>query len=236
MKTITRAIFAIVTIFTLTAPMAFAGWPIPHSGQTKCYDDKNEIACPEPGKDYYGQDGNYTELNPRSYTKLGNNGEELPDSATSWIMVRDNVTGLIWEVKQAKDGTKDYENPNDADNKYTWYDSNPATNGGSAGTSGNGTDTEDFINALNLNTENFGGHSDWRLPTIKELASITNLGKSNPAIDAEYFHSTKMSDYWSATANASHTSSAWCVLFSYGSDASYDKSGSRYVRGVRSGQ
>jgi hypothetical protein len=48
-------------------------------------------------------------------------------------MVRDNVTGLIWEVKQDKDGTPDYANPHDADNIYTWYNSNSETNGGDSG-------------------------------------------------------------------------------------------------------
>ncbi len=28
---------------------------------------------------------------------------ELPDSATLWTMVRDNVTGLIWEGRQSRD-------------------------------------------------------------------------------------------------------------------------------------
>jgi hypothetical protein len=40
----------------------------------------------------------------------------LPDSAGSWAMVRDNGTGLIWEIKTNKDGTKNYTNPHDADN------------------------------------------------------------------------------------------------------------------------
>ncbi len=195
-KTIALAVF---TIFTLTS-MAFAGWPIPHSGQTKCYDDQaNEITCPAPGEDYYGQDGNYTNINPRSYTKLDENGNDLPDSAASWVMVRDNVTGLIWEVK-TDDGSV-----HDRDNQYTWYDSDPATNGGDAGTPGNGTDTEDFINELNA--ENLGGHSDWRLPTIKELASIVNMGTIQPAIDAEYFPSTQFS-HWSATTHAHYTNNA----------------------------
>jgi hypothetical protein len=45
-------------------------------------------------------------------------------------MVKDNVTGLIWEMKTSKDAVKNYTDPHDADNTYTWYDSNPATNGG----------------------------------------------------------------------------------------------------------
>jgi len=67
-------------------------------------------------------------------------GNDLPDSATEWVMVRDNLTGLIWEIKQAGDDVQDYSNPHDADNTYTWYDSNPDTNGGYAGTPGGGTE------------------------------------------------------------------------------------------------
>ena len=108
---------------------AFA-WPVPDTGQTKCYTTSGgEIPCPQPGEDLYGQDANYT-INPPSYTKLDSTGDVLPDDATTWVMVRDNVTGLIWEAKQNKDGNLDYSDPNDADNTYTWYDPNPATNGG----------------------------------------------------------------------------------------------------------
>ena len=225
---------AISLILILAISVCAMAWPIPDSGHTKCYDDKKEIPCPNPGEDFYGQDGNYT-INPRSYTKLDAQGKDLPDSAGEWVMVRDNVTGLIWEVKQAKDDIKDYSNPHDADNDYTWYDSNPETNGGDAGTPGDGTDTEDFINALN--SERFGGNSDWRLPTIKELASLANLGRYGSVINSDYFHNTSMSsDYWSATTYASYTSSAWCVHFYLGNGHPNLKSGSRYVRVVRSGQ
>ena len=64
----------------------------------------------------------------------------LDVTAASWVMVRDNVTGLIWETKTSKNGGTNYSDPHDADNKYTWYDSNPATNGGNAGT-GSGANT-----------------------------------------------------------------------------------------------
>jgi hypothetical protein len=132
------------------------------------------ITCPSPGQPFYGQDGNYT-INPPSYTKLDAQGNDLADDAPSWVMVRDNVTRLIWEMK-TDDGSI-----HDKDNKYTWYDSNPTTNGDNAGTPGDGTDTEDFINALNA--ANFGGHSDWRMPTVNELRSIVDYGRSDPAIN-----------------------------------------------------
>ena len=52
------------------------------TGQTQSYTDT------------FGEDSGYT-INPKSYTKLYAQGNDLPDSAVSWVMVRDNVTGLI---------------------------------------------------------------------------------------------------------------------------------------------
>ena len=200
--------------------------PVPDTGQTKCYDVAgNVITCPSPGQALYGQDANYT-INPMSYTKLDG-------------MVKDNVTGLIWEAKTNMDGVQNYNDPHDADNTYTWYDSNPATNGGYAGTPGEGTDTEDFINALN--SAHFGGYSDWRLPTINELDSIVNNdipypGHPGPTINTTYFLNTVSSFYWSSTTYANYTSYAWGVYFDNGGDYGYDKSSGHYVRAVRGGQ
>jgi len=225
--------------FLLIAAYAFAS-PVPDTGQTKCYNSTVEIPCPSPGQSFYGQDGNYT-INPMSYTKLDGNGNTLFNSAESWVMVKDNVTGLIWEMKTNKDGKTDYSNPHDADNTYTWYDSNPATNGGNAGTPGNGTDTEDFIKSLN--DSNFGGYSDWRMPTIKELTYIVNYSISmpGPTIDTGYFPNTQPTRYWSSTANVDQrlASYAWLVDFRLGSeDNDYysNKGSSYYARAVRGGQ
>ncbi len=153
---------------------AFAG-ALPDTGQTKCYNDTAEIPCPAPGEDFYGQDAQYV-TNLRSYTKLDAGGNDLPDSAASWTMVRDNVTGLIWEVK-TDDGSV-----HDKDNTYTWDDAQSV-----------------FI--PELNSANFGGYSDWCLPTIKELASVANLEQSNPTIDTGYFPNSKLSRYWSSSTN-----------------------------------
>lgn len=177
--------------------------PVPDTGQRRNYTAT------------WGEDSDYT-INIPSYTKLDARGNALPDSAdyskTPWAMVMENVTGLIWEVKDSKDGTSDYSNPHDADNTYTWYDSNTATNGGNAGIPGDGTDAEDFIN--DLNAANFGGFSDWRLPTIKELSFIANKGVNNPAIDKAYFPNTVARYYWSSTTYADNTGDDWQVIYS----------------------
>ncbi|MFC1488583.1 DUF1566 domain-containing protein [Thermodesulfobacteriota bacterium] len=216
MKKLSVLIFCFSMTLMLTFSMiAFAGL-IPDTGQTQSYTDT------------FGEDSDYL-INPPSYTKLDANGDDLEDTASSWVMVRDNVTGLIWEVKT------DDSTIHDKDNTYTWYDSNPETNGGYAGTPGDGTDTEDFIS--NLNASSFGGFSDWRLPTVKELASIVKSESYSPAINFNYFPKTVSSLYWPSTTFAGDTHWAWTVdFYDGGIDYSFFKSSSYYVRAVRGGQ
>ncbi|MFO8089260.1 MAG: serpin family protein [Desulfatiglandaceae bacterium] len=225
-------------VFVMVSPAG--SWPVHDTGQTQCfiYDENtetwNEGTCPASGELFYGQDGNYL-VNAPSFTKLDAQGNDLPDSATSWTMVRDNITGLIWEVKQDKDGLKNYLNANDADNTYFWYDSNPETNGGHAGTEKPfGRDTEDFINTLNDNS--FGGHSDWRLPNLKELQTIVHYGRHDTAAFDAYFPDTASWSYWSSTTYAGDASVAWLIFFRDGILTNYYKSGTYYVRAVRGEQ
>ena len=209
-------------------------WPVPDTGQTLCYDDYGSITCPQPSQSFYGQDAQYT-INTPIYTKLAAGGIPLPDNATTWAMVRDEVTGLVWEEKHNKDTVQNYEDPNDADNTYTWYDSYPLTNGGSAGTPGVGTDTEDFRNALNF--ANYGGYADWRMPTAQELQSIVDYGRCIPAINTTYFPNGVGGYYWSSTTYANLTDWAWSVFFRYG-NVTYAslKSSYYHARAVRGGQ
>ncbi|MDX9805221.1 MAG: DUF1566 domain-containing protein [bacterium] len=59
------------------------------TGQTKCYNETEEIPCPNVGQDFYGQDAQYLDkCVPRSYSITGTSPQEI---------VTDNNTGLQWQ-------------------------------------------------------------------------------------------------------------------------------------------
>lgn len=178
---------------------------IPDTGQVTSYTDT------------FGEDSDYL-INPPSYTKLDANGLTLPNSATSWKMVRDNVTKLIWEVKDTSDGVENHLNPHDSDNTYTFEDA-----------------TAVFIAALN--SSNFGGFNDghtWRLPSIKELAYLANSTGSDSCITTTYFPLVKTTDMiWSSTSSVADTTKSLLYSVRYNLPLSYVKTTKHLVWAVR---
>ncbi len=124
--------------------------------------------------------------------------------------VTDNVTGLMWQ-QHTVDGT------------YNWYQA-----AGVYDASYNST-TQDVCGE-----QTTGGHSDWRLPTKKELMGIVDHGVYYPAINSKF--GAQASNYWSSTTCASYSYDAWFVFFNYGDVHHYDKSHGDFVRCVRGGQ
>lgn len=183
-----------------------------------------------------------------SFTKLDTNGRPLIDQRTDyttapWACVRDNITGLTWEVKTDEGGL------HDRDDGYNWYNTDPETNGGTEGFADDDGaichgyapgDASTFCNTqayvARVNAEGWCGASDWRMPTRKELQGIVSYGHAMPAIDRDYFPNTASSYYWSASLSSYYSFCAWNVGFSHGGSYFRTHGNVWQVRLVRSGQ
>ena len=101
---------------------------------------------------------------------------------------------------------------------------------------------ESFEYAKRLNAENYGGYSDWRVPTKDELRTIlTEESFENPKsyIGQTYIKKPLLESmtmewqwFWSATEYNNDSSEAWHVYFNDGYDCYFDKSDEGYVRCV----
>jgi hypothetical protein len=73
----------------------------------------------------------------------------------------------------------------------------------------------------------------WRLPNVKELSSIADKTKSNPAIDSTAFPETVSSWYWSSSPYVALTHYAWGVYFGRGDVEDAYRGDHYHVRLVR---
>lgn len=62
-----------------------------------------------------------------------------------------------------------------------------------------------------VKTINLGGFSDWRLPTTRELFSINNFDKVNPALPTGYFTTTAAEYWWTSEKRADDQGAAWVI-------------------------
>lgn len=156
-----------------------------------------------------------------SFTKLDIDGVELAVGSTQWSCVRDNVTGLVWEVKTDDAGI------HDKGNLYRW--------GGVTHLGSNfGTYFNDWDSLVNgSNSANHCGFDDWRVPNSQELLSIVDNSFSNPSIDINFFPHTNNTSFWSSSPNASNLGDAWVVVFDNGISYGNGRGNFRRVRLVR---
>lgn len=173
------------------------------TGQTNCYNDTVQSVCPTNGQDFYGQDVQYYLLG-----KCNQRSYTLFEIATDEIIV-DDATGLQWqrELPESYSGCTVGE---PAGLRCKW---------------------EEAVNYCE--TLNYGGYEDWRLPSINELASITNYGKNNPSIDLSVFPNIPSWPLWSTSVYYHDSDYAWNVWFEDGVSSANIKTSSYYVKCVR---
>ena len=102
--------------------------------------------------------------------------------------------------------------------------------------------------AVTLNAQNYGGFSDWRVPSLDELGTITIFvldADVARGLDDSYFphnYTTTSSDrgytYWTSTPNAGDSAQAWSQTFESGGATQnrVDKTTLVPMRLVRGGQ
>lgn len=208
------------------------------TGAISCADrHRGNLLCPvegfpnqdaEQGRDAQAAAGELVKLGSGmqgfDFTKLSEFGSILPMQTghyqlngdaidgNNWSCVRDNVTGLIWEIRSQDSDSYRYN-----DSGYRWHDPNPETNGGQEGYtscySGLCT-THQYIEAAN--TEKLCGFDDWRLPTTEELFSITHYGREGTLLDISIFpdiSSSTVQLFWTSDTNTRQPSEAVYVNF-----------------------
>jgi hypothetical protein len=163
---------------------------------------------------------------PTSCNDTGQDGDlrlgVTPGYADNGSTITDNRTGLVWEVL-SNDGSI-----HDRDDKYTWAAA--------------------FSKIDALNSANFAGHNDWRLPNVVELRTLLDMGINQPATRAEFDTNcsgicssaecscTQPDYYWTSTSYDLSPDEAWYVDFYDGYTESTTKSDpDTYVRAVRGG-
>ncbi|MCB1920210.1 MAG: DUF1566 domain-containing protein [Candidatus Competibacteraceae bacterium] len=150
------------------------------------------------------------------------------------------IGNLTWEIKAGRGTLRD------ASNTYTWHNAIPDANGGNAGSLGSSSscfnlsrcNTSEYIRALNDPAVALCGYTDWRMPTLEELASLVNYNYG-PTIDQALFlpdeDRTRSAPYWTATTLDTDNRYAGSINFNSGLEEYYGKSDARHVRAVRSG-
>ncbi len=184
------------------------------------------------------------------FTKVSNSGAVLAPGAVlgagpaNWACTRDNVTGLVWEVK-----VDDAARLRHRDWTYSWFSSAGVNDGGSPGSESGGTcldaarcDTEKYV--ADVNAAGLCGANDWRMPTREELRSIMHYGRPAPAIDPVYFPDTgALHFFWTGASYAGDPgiagdvgvgNAAWTFAADGGSGIGYKTTALR-VRLVRGG-
>ena len=227
------------------------------SGVGECYNNTQRINCESddfPAQDAeLGRDSYANRLDKVGkgnlafdYTKLNQFADEVGDDSSDFTCIRDNVTGLVWEVKSVASGTVPNTSLRDGQNHYFWDVGNTTFTDTSTANltcpDNTSCGVQSYINEVN--DLDFCGGTNWRLPTYTELLGLIDYGKQgqNVLIDNTLFPNMAEKSalghlrYWTSQTAADGTSlsQAYIIDMSDGNDLAYPKENTAYVRLVRS--
>jgi len=94
---------------------------------------------------------------------------------------------------------------------------------------------QEATQAINeVNGRKMGGHSDWRLPNIRELESLVDLTRHSPAVALEIPDIRLQEGYWSSTTSVYEPRYAWVLYIQDGAvGVGYKSQPDFYVSAVR---
>lgn len=183
------------------------------------------------------------------FAKKSAEGKSLDLDAKEWACVQDKSTGLYWEVKTKDGGDRDYRKIyrwgnlkvsnvayGEKVNKFKTKEAHPSVYTVNKKMGKVYTDWNSVIKAAN--EEKLCGLSNWRVPSIFELHSIssyhsTGLGSNAPTwkepgmyfdsyLDPNFFPTVKDNKdgqfYWSSTQILDNLYYSWGISFDKGTD------------------
>jgi len=82
--------------------------------------------------------------------------------------------------------------------------------------------------AAAANRERYCGHDTWRLPTVREMESLCDLGTHSPALPVGHPFENVRSDYWTSTTSRYESTYAWVIYLQDGAVGVGFKSGAAF--------
>ncbi|MFT3927820.1 MAG: DUF1566 domain-containing protein [Myxococcales bacterium] len=190
-------------------------WAVPPTGQTHCYNETVEITCPGSAggsacatTSFCGQDAQVTDP-ARTFTCKASGGTDksCAGAAAATDMVVDSRSQLWWQ----REGPSDY-----------------------AAACGGATQYCTFSKATSYcNDVTYGGYSDWRMPDLFELLSITHYNL--PALPGSDYPGDLTKTLWSSTMSPVTGTEAYVMTPAYPSPIMSTLDNDTPIRCVRSG-
>ena len=216
------------------------------TGVTECYDNSAVIDCGgdvfpnqdgDSGRDTIEQDKSGAGERHFDFTKLDKNGDEIKNSDQVVSCVRDNFTGLVWEVKEPSSVPR-FSSLRSVDNYYS-FDGELAPIASCPDDDNCGVDN--FITAVNELP--YCGGANWRLPTFMELINVMDYFDvdNSSLLDSNFFPYTPdfaelgHKYYWVSDENAEGGGGTfnWVIDLETGDDSALPFSQPAYVILVR---